>query len=218
MLLNAHRERLLLQLRLPYAGNQAGASFTLQLRVVDFLDVGGVASHKVTVTSGDPAPQVSLPGGPRQSFAISRSVKVQAEVVPESLCPGRQALFSWSTNLPGVPQGCSSRDLLVPGPLAGVVDGTKYFAEVAAWFADGNATSSARVALTAVGSPLVVRLAGSAGDISLGSNVTLSARSLDPDDPGNASPLTFTWECIREEHPKPCFQVTSCAFPGAQLR
>ncbi len=208
---------MLLQLRIPYASSLAGASFTLQLRVVDFLDVGGTASHKVTITGGKPAPQISLPGGPRQSFAISRGVKVQAAVVAESLCPGRRPVFSWVTDLPGVPPGYSSRELLVPGPLPGAVDGAKYFAEVAVKFDDSNATSIARVALTAVNSPLVARVAGSAGDISLASKVTLSAaRSLDPDDPGNGLPFTFTWECIREDHPKPCFQVQHIALRMAE--
>jgi hypothetical protein len=211
----ACREKLLLHIRI--ANTSAlpeGTTFMLQLRVVDFLDMGSTTSHRFTTTSGDSAPQISLPGGPRQGFAVSKGVRVQTALAPASLCAGRQVEFSWSTDLPGLSQGYSSKDLLVTGPLAGVPDGAKFFAEVSARFYGSSASTSARVALTARRSPLVAQLEGTAGDIGTAQTVTLSAaRSFDPDDLGSTAPLTFSWECIREDYPKPCYQVLAALPP-----
>jgi hypothetical protein len=166
---------------------------------------------------GDAAPQVSLPGGPSQALPIGKGlVKVQAALAPESLCSGRRVQFSWSTDLPGAPTGYSAKDLLLPGPLPGVAHGQQFFAEVTASFtsagrsagAPAAGSTTARVLLTAVGSPLVALLAGKAGEISATRNVTLSAaRSFDPDNPGSSTAhMDFFWECIREDYPVPCFQ------------
>jgi hypothetical protein len=210
------RDKLLLIVSFPNPSTLSPGSITLQLTVTDFLGLTTSTTHTLTIVEGDTAPQVSLPGGPSQVLSLGRGLKVQTFLAPESLCSGRRVYYSWKTDIPGVPPFFTSKDLLLPGPLTGIADGATFFAEVTASYSTEAArvepgtpgSSTARVALTAVGSPLVAQLAGKAGEISAGSNVTLSAaRSFDPDDPGNAVPLSFFWECIREDYPMPCFQV-----------
>ena len=102
---------------------QACADIAQGEDIVRFLNITGTASLKVQLSADDAAPQLALPGGTRQNFLIGRGIRVQASLVPETLCYGRPVIFSWTTNASTLPAtGYSQRDLLLPGPISAAAD------------------------------------------------------------------------------------------------
>lgn len=104
-----------------------------------------------------------------------------------------------------VPSNYKRKDLVLTAPVAATA-GTTYELQLTAWFAGSDLKSTATVKLLAVGSPLVARLTGLTGDVLDDRQLVLDASgSVDPDDPGAASPLGFSWSCTRADFPMPCF-------------
>ena len=79
-----------------------------------------------------------------------------------------------------------------------------------AMFAGATVNTCKTVSLTAVGSPLKAALRGPGSDIIKADQLVVldASASGDPDDPNGNKPLTFTWDCTREDFPAPCFATT----------
>jgi len=107
------------------------------------------------------------------------------------------------------PTNYTRKDLVIPGPVAGITAGQQKDVSLSAKFATGTATVI-NVTLKAVASPIQAILRGPSGDVRSDRTIALSAAgSIDPDDPMNTQPFSIKWDCTREDFPTPCFSGTS---------
>lgn len=116
-----------------------------------------------------------------------------------------ESLDAWSA-IPAA--GVAAKNLVLPPPVPAEA-GHTYGLRLTASF-EGAASSAAitDVSHTAVASPLVVSLVGPSGEIPAAASVVLdAANSFDPDD--QSTPLSFSWTCVREDYPRPCFTGTN---------
>ncbi|KAG2492076.1 hypothetical protein HYH03_009572 [Edaphochlamys debaryana] len=178
-------------------------------------------------TKSGSAPDVTILG-PRP-FSVSLRGPLRLTAVPgANVCPGRPLRWSWSLlplpNWASWPQPGSAPlqrpSLYLPGPLAGLPGDERRiavrvsYADVALPGADDTTITSVIVLL--MGSPPVARLDGPSGDVASSRALVLDARgSTDPDAPpqgaetGFEQPLSFVWNCEREDAPMPCFANSS---------
>jgi REJ domain len=195
-------------------------TYTLRVVVSSFL--GKTAAAELTFTKMGPgsAPVISIVGEAVQRFEISRGAKVSSSLEASSVCAGKSVQYLWeSIDVDGagapalwaaVPPGYSRKDLNLAGPVAAAEAGKQYRLRLTAKFAGATQIATAEVTLEAVGAPLVAQLKGPSGDVKSDKTVTLDAgTSSDPDDPQGSKPMTFTWDCVREDFPQPCFASTN---------
>lgn len=121
--------------------------------------------------------------------------------------------WSWtSLDWANFPDGYTRKDLVIPGPVAGVTANTSITVTLTAKFkgqADVTATT-VDVVLTPLASPISVVLRGPSGDVRADRAITLNAASsVDPDDPSNNTPMEVVWSCQREDFLNPCFTGTN---------
>lgn len=121
-----------------------------------------------------------------------------------------QVEYSWTpaTAWDAIPAGYSKKDLVIPGPVAGIAAGQSINVTVTAKFTGATAAdaTTAVVTLTALASPLRANLKGPQGDVKSDRDIVLSAAgSRDPDDPQATKPLAVSWDCVRADFPAPCF-------------
>jgi hypothetical protein len=115
-----------------------------------------------------------------------------------------ESLDGWSA-IPA--DGVAAKDLVLPPPVPAEAGHTYGLRLTASFQGAASSAATADVALTAVASPLVVSLVGPSGDTTAASVVLDASNSFDPDDP--STPLSFSWACVREDYPRPCFTGTN---------
>jgi hypothetical protein len=120
--------------------------------------------------------------------------------------------WRWSSAWAAVPAGYARKDLVIPGPVAGVSgpDDVKTVTLTAAFADNPGAAVSYAITLVPLLSPVKAVLRGPSGDVRADKLIVLNASSsLDPDDPANATPFAITWGCTRADYPTPCFAGTA---------
>ena len=166
--------------------------------------------YLLAVLPSGAAPTFIVPGGLAQSFSPGRGVRVHVHVEGATQCSGQPLEFSWALQppVPGLDAGTLSfQDLVVPAKVLSRSGITSLNATLTLRYSGGDQYSSATVQLAAAQQPLVPVITGSAGDVYTGDTIRLSAaQSYDPDLPADATAgLSYSWECISEDYPAPCF-------------
>jgi hypothetical protein len=113
-----------------------------------------------------------------------------------------ESLDGWDA----IPKSYSSNHLVLPAPVSAEA-GKIYEVRLTAKFAGATAVAAKVVRLLAEASPLEPNLHWAGGDIVKADQLIVldATGSRDPDDPNGKQPLTYVWECIREDFPTPCF-------------
>lgn len=109
---------------------------------------------------------------------------------------------AWSA----IPVGYSKKDLVLPAPVP-THAGNHHLVRLTTKFAGSTRNSTVDVTLISEGTDLIAKLKGPSGDFKNDKLIVLDASgSKDPDDPALAlEPLSYAWECTRDDYPQPCF-------------
>jgi hypothetical protein len=123
-----------------------------------------------------------------------------------------QVVWSWTAyDWNSFPAAYAFKDLVIPGPVAGVTADTPVIVGLTASFEGGSVSTTINVTLTPKASPLQAVVNGPSGDVRADKPIVLNAtRSLDMDDPtNNKEPFAISWSCVRADFPTPCFPGTT---------
>ena len=115
-----------------------------------------------------------------------------------------ESLDGWDA----IPKKYSSNNLVVLAPIPAEA-GKTYRVQLTARFAGATKAATKVVELLAVGAPLEASLKWAGGEVVKADQLIIldATGSKDPDDPNGKQPLTYLWECVREDFPTPCFST-----------
>ncbi|GFR46951.1 hypothetical protein Agub_g8600 [Astrephomene gubernaculifera] len=206
MELNRHRLRLSLTSS-EVSSLGAPAEYRLQVVLESWLGTSANATLAFTTVTVGSKPVVRVVGPTSQTFRIGSGLQAGAEA--DSPCTGQSLQWRWTSpsGWAGLPAaGVSGQQLYVAGPVPAVHGQTIDLRITANYGGDADTATAVDMAFTAVGSTPVVALSGPPSEVPDNTTIVLSATgSYDPDTTTTLQRLTFTWSCVHEDYPTPCF-------------
>ncbi|GFR46952.1 hypothetical protein Agub_g8601 [Astrephomene gubernaculifera] len=189
----------------------APAEYRLQVVLESWLGTSANATLAFTTVTVGSKPVVRVVGPTSQTFRIGSGLRAGAEA--DSPCTGQSLQWRWTSpsGWAGLPAaGVPAQQLYVAAPVPAVHGQTIGMRITANYGGDNTTSSTADVIFTAIGSEPIATLSGPSSDIPNNISFVLNATgSYDPDTTTTLQRLTFTWSCVREDYPSPCFSSSA---------
>ncbi|KAI8464953.1 MAG: hypothetical protein J3K34DRAFT_489498 [Monoraphidium minutum] len=196
------------------------SSYVIRAEITNDFGAKSFAEAQVEVKAAGQAPIVTIVGSgaaPR-AVSIKDGFKLTSSLVAESVCAGDEVTYAWDSEsakydpaVAAVPTK-ASKTLIMPGPLAGFVDGDAGVITLTAGITDKDgddqSSTASSISVVARASPLVAAVKGPSDFSEAAAIVISAAGSFDPMDPKSLEPLAFEWACVTADN-KPCFATAN---------